>query len=317
MIFRKIILLVIFGYLSLAAHNASAARVEDMKDVPQWNDFDLGPASFPLELSPGESITKTIQVTNRLGREAEFSVDIEDFEGSSDLHQPVSLQGKNSGKYSAKDWIKTELDTFSLKHGQREFFDVTITVPESADPGDHYASVLVKTTSNKDTAETGANVQLTSRVGTLFFVKVPGDVVQKGKLQSFSATEPVVKEKKPIEFQTVFENTGTVRLTPFGSITITNMLGKQVSSIEIQPFNVLRESTRLHTEQWDPGLGFGRYRAVIHLNNSYNNKESVEEIYFWILPVKEMSIAGVACILVLILFFWIRRYVHFQVSLKK
>ena len=109
---------------------AKAARVEMQNNVPNQGNFDVGPTSFSIDASPGETIVKQLQLTNRKGEDWEFSISVEDFQGSvSDPNTTVLLQGDKSGKYSAKTWITPELDKFTLKHGEREFFNVTITVP--------------------------------------------------------------------------------------------------------------------------------------------------------------------------------------------
>lgn len=303
------------GSIVSSAH--AAARIEEMKDVPVMNDFDLGPTSFPIELKPGQSITKSLQLTNRLGRDAEFIVEIEDFEGSTDLKQPVALQGSKAGKYSAKDWATTGLKTFTLRHGQRQFFDVTISAPLDANAGDHYLSVLVKTTPKKGADAPKSNVSLTSRVGSLFFVRIPGDIIQKGSLESFTAVSDKIFEKKPFGFQIVYKNTGTVRLTPSGKITVTNMLGRNAGEITIDQFNVLRESVRQHNENWDPGYSFGRNKVVLSLDNGYDNNKETKEMYVWYLPKKELGIALIALIIVILILRWIRKNVHINIGQKE
>jgi hypothetical protein len=205
--------------------SVSAARVENMRDVPEKGDFDLGPTSFPLVLKPGETVTKTLQLTNRIGETREFTVEVEDFEGSRDPDQAVSLQGRKNGRWSAKDWTKVELEKFTIDHGQRQFFSVTIATPENADAGDHYVSVLVKT-SPKDALAEGQAVHLTSRVGALFFVRVPGDIVEDGALASFQSRRKIYTEAGKTRMDTVFANNGTVRVTPSGSIAIKDWLGR-------------------------------------------------------------------------------------------
>jgi hypothetical protein len=281
------------------------------------NDFDLGPTSFPIELKPGQSTTKTLQLTNRLGRDAEFIVEVEDFQGSTDLNQPVALQGNKAGKYSAKEWATTELKSFTLHHGQRQFFDVTINVPENANAGDHYLSVLVKTTPKKDGEAPKSNISLTSRVGSLFFVRVPGEIIQKGSLESFVPKSEKIFEKKPFSFQIVYKNSGTVRLTPSGNITITNMLGREAGVVPVDQFNVLRESIRQHDESWDPNMSFGRNKVVLTLENGYDNNKETSEFYIWYLPKKELGIGFGVLLVIVLIFWWIRKNVHINIGPKK
>lgn len=311
-VFLAVVLCVI-----IVPNNAHASRIENMKDVPDRDDFDLGPTSFSIDIEPGQSITKTLQITNRIGETAEFFVDIEDFEGSPDPSQPVVLQGKESGRYSAKEWVTPELTQFTLNHGQRQFFDVTINVPkESVDTGDHYVSVLVHTAPKGSPQENGKNVRLTSRVGALFFIRIPGDIVEKGRLQSFEALSLVTK-KEPVEFRVLFANSGTVRLMPSGSIAVKDIFGRIVGNIDIQPFNVLRNSVRLHSEHWTPGLLPGRYTAIAKIQKGYDNQIDVATVQFWYFPLKEIAIAIGVLLVIALLAWWIKKHIRFEISLKE
>ena len=74
--------------------------------------------------------------------------------------------------------------------------------------------------------ETG-QLKISTRVGMLIFVTVPGSNLQKGKILNF--TGPKFVQKGPVDFKIKFENTGTVHFEPKGIITLANMLGKKLA----------------------------------------------------------------------------------------
>ncbi len=313
-LFWKTFLLALF--LVVLAPSVSAATVEMMKDVPQWNDFDLGPTSFAIDIHPGETLTKTLQVTNRLGRTADFMVSVEDFEGSHDISQSVVLQGKGSGRYSAKDWVVPEMDRFTLDHGQMEKFTVTITAPQDADVGDHYASVLVQTTPPGDPKPGSGNVKLISRVGSLFFLRVPGETKEAGQLDSFT-TDRHWYWQSPVQLQTIFENTGNARLTPSGTIRLANLFGQTVDTLPIDSFNVLRDSVRSHTETWKRWPLLGRYTATLSLDRGYGDTEDTQRVTFWVIPVREITEFLLSVVLFLGVVWLIRKKFSFRIEMKK
>lgn len=327
---------IIFSVLFLLAgtlfsvSDAKAYRVEMLKGVEPKGDFDLGPTSIGIEVSPGQIITKTLQLTNRRGKEQKFNIEIEDFQGSlDDPTQTVVLQGEKVGKYSAKNWVTTELSEFTTQHGERLFFDVTIKVPEIADPGDHYVSVLASAPPDKGKGDLGEgqNVLITSRVGALFFIKVKGDIKEEGALQSFQNRKKFYDDnmgKNWYDFETtvpmrlLFQNTGSVRIRPSGKIEVKDWFGRKAGEVNILPFNMLRESSRYIEQNWHPtGFLFGKYTATLTLNRGYGNLSDTKSVTFWVIQWKKL-LAGLLALVALILLVKILfKKVSFRVQLKK
>jgi hypothetical protein len=317
LIFLKRGIMLTDGLWVLLPFGVHAASVEMMTDVPNRNDLDLGPTSFPIEMTVGQTVTRSLQLTNRTGELADFFVEVEDFEGSQDPNQSVALQGNKSGKYSAKDWVKPELNKFTLEHGQREHFDVTITAPEDADPGDHYVSVLVRTAPKAGGIENMPNVRLVSRVGSLFFIRIKGPVVEEGELTAFQTNKKVYTQA-PIPMGISFKNTGTVRLTPSGIITIKNIFGRTVAVEDIDSFNALRNAVRFFSKEWTPSRwGIGKYTATLELDRGYGGQKDVQSLSFWYLPIKEILIILGGSIGVILIVITLKKNVHIEVGRKK
>lgn len=307
--------------LLLTGGAAQAAKLETLKDVAVTEDFDLGPTSFSITAAPGETVTRTLQLTNRNGAEQEYVMSVEDFQGSDDPAQTVLLQGNKVGRYSARGWVSVELDRFTIKHGDRQFFDVTINIPKEADAGDHYMSVLASATPKIEQEESRIdskpNVVITSRVGALFFIKVKGQTVEEGSLQSFKANR-FWYEKPPVSFKIVSKNDGTVRLQPSGKIVIRNMFGSIVDSVEVKPFNVLRESMRGLDVNWDSRKFLaGRYTANLELNRGYGDQVDQRSVSFWLIPWKQLGIGLAALIFAILLINFMRKRVDISIGVKK
>lgn len=315
--------------LFFLASQSKADSVEKMKDVPVKNDFPVGPSQISIEASPGDVIKKEIQVDNRAGEKRDFHVEIEDFEGSNTSpDQTVLLQGDKVGRYGAKEWFSIEKKDFSIEHGDRQYLDVTIKIPQDADAGDHYTSVLVSMIPKDTEKKEGTNVRITSRAGILFFIKIKGEANRAGELKTFNVSKktywnlPGEKNKKselsnPVKLKTTFENTGSVRLRPNGQIEIRNMLGKVSGLIPIEEYNVLRDSIRQMEYSWDaPGFKFGKYTATLKLNRDYDNLSDTKEVSFWIIPWKQILIGFCVFVVFVWAIYFIRKNVHIQLGKK-
>jgi len=273
-------------------------------------DFVVGPGKIDLSIKPGESKIVEITVTNRTGERRRFNITTEDAEGSSDPAASIVLLGSDRGPYSMKDYVSVPHTTFDLDHNQRARIPVTITIPPNADPGGLYGSVLVNTIAIKakpgDTAGTVPQSAIIARIGTLFFITIPGAVERDGGLKQFGTVpEQTFFQSGPINFGILMENKGSIHLAPYGEMRITNMLGEEVGYLQLEPWFVLPMSVRLREVTWTRDFLFGRYTATVYINRSYDDTIDEMSYSFWVLPWKPL--AGAFAVL-FVIFFLIRTF---------
>jgi hypothetical protein len=312
-------LLLVLVFFSIGPTVVLAYEVQDLTGVEEEGDFVLGPGKTELWLSPGEKTTDQLLITNRLGREMNFRVEIEDFKGSRDPEETTVLLGEEKGPYSLKDFLHPEITEFTLKHGQRMVLPVVISIPEDAEPGGLYGSILIATSPPRqglgiEEEAVKGQMQLISRLGCLYFIRVKGEVTEDGFLKEFrtGATEKFY-EKGPISFELFFENNGNVHLMPYGGIEIFNILGKKVDEIEIEPYFALPDSLRLREVSWQKEFLFGRYTALASVNRGYQDIIDQKSITFWVIPWK-IILAGLVGLFLVIWFF---RWLFSKFEIKK
>ncbi len=257
-------------------------------------DFVVGPGKIDVTVKPGETKVVEMTITNRTGERRKFNITVEDAKGSQDPNTSIVLLGDDRGPYSIKDFITVPQYSFELDHNKRARIPVTISLPANADPGGLYGSVLVNTVAlnavEGDTAGTVPQSAIIARIGTLFFVTVPGAVEKEGRLKSFG-TSPDKKfyQKSPINFGVLFENTGSIHLAPYGELRITNMFGDEMGFLKLDPWFVLPKSLRLREVSWGRDFLFGRYTATVNINRSYDDTIDTLSYSFWVLPWKPLT----------------------------
>lgn len=293
---------IIFGLLLVLLPSVSRAyQVENLNNVKQEGDFTLGPTKIEVWADPGEEIDKKITITNRAGYPLYFKIGKEDFIGHEDPAKVTKFLGEQTSNFSLKDWLFPDRENFVLEHGQRAHFNIRIKVPESAEPGGYYAAVFV---ASQPEPGSQAEVKVISRVGSLFFVRVRGEVKESGYLEDFSIPKSYY-QKGPIEFSLLSQNTGNVHLVPYGIIEIKNLLGRKVDQTELEPWFVMPESSRIRKVAWDKGHLFGVYQATAKINRGYGNMVDQKSVRFVVAPWKTLLI-GLIGLLILILFIrWI------------
>lgn len=283
---------------SSTATSSAATSTVASAEKPRWftsdfisgdiqvGDFVIGPGKVEMTIKPGQSVTKMISVTNRISDNRTFQLTVEDMSGSANPSEAVVLLGDQSGPYSLRDYFSFPESQFSLKLGERAQIPVTITMPPNAEPGGYYGAVLVSTVQNKDaTEDVPVATPVIARVGTLFFITVPGEFEKKGSVVDFTTIpNKWLFTKGPLNLGVLFENTGSIHLGPYGEVSVKNILGEEVGFVEIPPWFVLPKSMRLRELSWDRELLLGRYTITANINRGYEDIVDTKVIHVWVLP---------------------------------
>jgi hypothetical protein len=286
---------------------SQAIEISQIGDVPVVGDYVVGPGKYDLLISPGESMDRDVRITNRTGRVLKVKIEIEDFTGDDQVG--TLLLGNEKGPYSLRDMILPDTKEFTLSHGERALLPVKISIPADAEPGGRYGSILVKVEpqdpDEKDLAPGAASgqLQITSRIAVMYFVRIKGDANEQGKLKGFTS-EKSFYQKGPVKFSVLYENSGNVHLNPYGSIEIKNLLGKKVDEIEVSPYFVMPGFSRTMEKNWEKPLALGRYQATLKLNLGYKDIFEEKSVTFWIIPTKIIFIGLGAILLLSLIIVW-------------
>jgi len=283
---------------------ADAYTTEMIFNGGNQGDIALKGGKISLELDPGQSVTKEITFTNRLGKESAFLVEIEDIAGSRDINvnNSYTLQGIKKGPYSLKDYIHPELMEFTLKDGEQIHLPVTINIPADSRPGGLYGAIAF---SSKDVTQEkiidNEKVAIVPRVAYIYMIKVKGPVNEDGSLKELSTTKKYY-EKGPVIINYIVENNGNIHLSPYGEITIKNIIGREIEKIKIDPFFTIPDSLRKNSISFNRKFMFGRYAVSINLNRGYLEKDDVVDtktIYFWVIPWKLLAVSIIGIVIII------------------
>ena len=270
----------------------------------------ISPLTFELSANPGDTITNTIKIYNPTDSIISIKMETEDFKPIGETGQ-VIVTPEEEIIYSLKKWVKTRPTEFTLEPKEQKFVDFTIEVPENAEPGGKYGSVLASTTGV--IGETPVGLAIGQKVGALLLLTVAGEVKESLVTKEFTA--PSFLEYGPVTFLMRFENTGTVHVRPRGFVTITNWLGKKVADVEFPQLNVIPGAIRKVETTWQNKWLFGKYTAM--LVGSYgmaNLPFNPPVLIFWVFPWK--IVLGILIILILILIFFYKTRKRWQLALR-
>lgn len=281
----------------LTQREAGAYTIEQ-RDEQVTGQFLITPVKAEIDLFPGQSVTREVMVANHTGKQITLDFSLEDFAGSPDPSESHVFLGDEDSPWSARAWLDPEMDSIVLDQGEMVTFDVKISAPSDAAPGGHYAALFA---SSQEVAETGeGNVRLTSRVGTLFLIKMAGEIESMGTLNEPEV--PSITNFGPINIGLVFNNLGNVHETPSGRVEITNIFGQTVADIPVDEWVVLPESSRRIEVEWGNKWHLGPYNvnAEIVYGEEGNLISATSTIWFFPWPVILAVIIGVLFILLMV-----------------
>ena len=290
-------------------------KLEQLTGEVNQGDFVVGPGRAELVINPGQTVVYEMSVSNRISDGRTFNLEIEDIDGSDDASRSVVFLGDQRGPYTLKDYISFPESSFNLDLGDRARIPVTISIPADAEPGGYYGGVLVSTIKQEgsDDENSSARSPIIARIGTLFFITVPGEVTKSGALTDVHVVgDSLWYESGPVTFNVSYENTGSVHLNPYGEIRIANLFGEEVGFVELEPWFVLPKSLRSRDISWNREMLFGRYTATVSINRGYDDIVDTATVTFYVLPWKIVLGTFVVIFLVLFTFRFLFRNFEFR-----
>jgi hypothetical protein len=309
---------VILTWSAYIASAAPAAKAPTATGNAAGQALEIAPPVVELKVNPGQTVTAQISLRGVSKDKLLVTSQINDFVAAGEDGTPKILLDSNTepDPYSLKKWI-APLQQLTLEPHQIKNLPVTIKVPANAAPGGYYGVVRFTATA-PELKDTG--VSLSASLGSLLFVRVNGEVKEGLKIDEFSTGQNGrsgwLFETGPVDFTQRIKNTGNVHEEPAGQITITDMFGKKVATVNINlpPRNILPQSTRKFQESLDKAvIGdmwlFGRYQADLRVTYGDSKQVIVASLTFWVIPYKLIILVLVALIGgFFILRFFIRRY---------
>jgi len=276
----------------------------------QASGISISPVTFELTVNPGDVLVNKIRVRNPTDSTVGVKMEVEDFKPVGELGE-VIVTPEEEITYSLKQWVTTQPTEFILAPNEQKFVDFIINVPNNAEPGGKYGSILASTVGVIGPGITG--VAVAQKIGALVLLTVSGEISESLTVKEFSV--PEFLEYGPVPFVIRFENTGTVHVRPLGFITITDWRGKKVDDVIFPQQNVIPRAIRKISVPWNKKWLFGRYTATLVGNYGTKNlpiKPPV--ILFWVFPWKIML--GAFLGLALLTTYFVKTKKRWQLALK-
>lgn len=268
------------------------------------------PARIEIEADPGEKINSKLTLINDEEVAKTFYFSAENFEAQEETGNPKFVSSSDD----LATWIEAP-SQITLDPKEKKIIPFAVNVPKDAGVGGHFAAIFWST--NPPQTTEGGQVAIGGKVGLLVFLKVRGDIIEKGEVVEFNPlTGKKLYTSLPVDFYYRFENSGNDRTKPAGELAIKNTFGKTVETIPAneKQGSVLPESVRKFFVSWGredavdvaaefekgtlyPEQSFfeavkaqispfalGRYTADINLQYGLEKKNAQSRFVFYVIP---------------------------------
>jgi len=255
------------------------------------------PPRIEITVKPGAAVTREIKVRNDSDSPTTITFDVKDFIVTDELGTPVILENinENANRWAASSWIQISSPKANLKANETKTLTVTIVAPDKASAGGHYAMIL-QTPDSATTTINGTGSIITTRIGTLLYITVPGPINEEAQVKSFSG--PSFLEYGPVNLSGTIVNLSDIHIIPAGSITIKDLFGFKVGQVPLPETRIFPLTERNIKVVYPAKWLFGRFSA--QLNALYGTKGQLltATIFFWVIPWR-LIVLLIAAIIVL------------------
>lgn len=271
--------------------------------------IEIKPAIIEERVDSGKVYNSNLSVRNLGSSTDTFYLSKRDIIGIGEDGRPIlSDDTVEKTGYEASTWISFGKEALTLAPQEEGMIPITIRVPEGTANKGYFASILITTNPPElkgvgSTVAYGASTIVALRVGGN-----TGGAIEEASIREFR-TDKTIYGKAEIGFITKIANTGNVLVRPRGPLEITDMFGKKVATVIVNPDGgaILPNGERKFETSWKgEGLMFGRYQVVMSLIYGEEEQKTITEtLSFWILPIKiivPILVVVIGIILLLILF---------------
>lgn len=279
--------------------------------------FSVSPVIVDLDVAPDAAAQGTLHIVNNAEDRQTYYVTVQKFVAQGEEGQQDFLPETDQTGLAA--WITPQARSVTLEPDEAMDFTYAVPVPKDAEPGGHYAALFFST--RPEAGAGGSSVGMGAKTGILFLLKVPGDIKEDARVETFRMSGGERIDRLPAYFEVRIRNLGNVHFRPEGTIVVKNMFGTVSADVPVNPRSsaVLPNSIRRVESVWAKTFDIPRGGFFTELKNEWNNfaigrytadinatygasKQSLHgRVVFWVFPWRLLLAAAAALVALLLL----------------
>lgn len=265
--------------------------------------LQVAPARQELQVDPGQKTAVNLRFMNTGDTPVSGYLRVADFIVNNEDGTPRLLEGADqpSPRFSASQWVTLPFDRMTIAAQDQVEIQATVFVPQDSRPGGRYIAIYFEPIT--DTLATGsteeAKTAISTKLAALTYFRVAGPITEKALISTLFA--PTFQEYGPITVQADVLNRGDYHITPFGSVTIRNMVGGLIDQKRLSEVNIFPDAGRSFTETLGKKWMIGKYKVTVLAAYGATGQVVERSIDVIIFPWKIALIILIALIIIFIL----------------
>jgi hypothetical protein len=244
--------------------------------TPPVSTFSVSPISARLQLTPGVVTDGTFKVSNPGTAELAFKVYATPYYVSNDNYDNPKFSGETN-RTQVSRWISFDQTEYTLAPGASVQVNYHVTVPASVPAGGQYAAIMVE--DMPATVEGG--ISASSRIGIYVFSSIAGTTIEMGVILGNSINGWYYNS--PIETSVSVKNDGNTDFAVATTLKIFNIFGGEIHDSGVKNYNILPETSRSISLNWESGTHFGLY--TVQQNVKFLNYDETYTRVVLLMPV--------------------------------
>lgn len=160
----------------------------------------------------------------------------------------IGFLGQESGsyKYGLSSFLSFETNSLQLEPGETKSLTAIVTNRQDLSPGGHYAAIIGRVVID-DSSISSITTKIAPAVSVLVYLVKKGGENYNLSLKSVDWPKSPIVFNIPSTIVLTFQNEGNTHLTPFGTVMINDMFGREVYKgfLNDSSFKVLPSSRRV------------------------------------------------------------------------
>jgi hypothetical protein len=238
--------------------------------APADLSLNVSPAKMELSMAPGTTYNIPVTVQNPTNAPTHIQAILVDFMLTQNGDYRFGQTG--SDRYSLMRWASINPREFDLPAGSTQQVRLTLSVPKSSELSGEYAGIAFFQT--RPVRRAGA-VALSARIGSKFYLTIPGTVKLDGAIAKMSVGRGPFGEV----YRVLYKNLGNAHQYLNGQIQIRKG-GNVVQSIPMEhDMLVERGGTRLIEVNGNASLPAGKYEIIAVIDYGGKTQTGGEIVY--------------------------------------
>lgn len=226
--------------------------------------MSVSPAIFEMIVEPGEVRKQSFYIINTENYPVPVRATLQRL-------SPVEeeIDSSLSESFNASSWIEVSDPSHILKGKEKRQLTATATIPETAEPGGHYATIMLEPLVPRASNES-SGAKTAAQVGILVFITVKGEAVTEVSFKDRMVSSLHTSGHIPIDIAVA--NTGAIHVLPTAKVTIRDIFGHTKDELPLKPRIVLPNTTKHFPAKWKGPAIFGIYSA--QADGTYGSAQS-------------------------------------------